>query len=56
MFKQLINQLFADIRTFVQDLNPTQLATIDSEFEKVAGQEPPKSLRASVCAKLGIYL
>ncbi|CAB4441999.1 unnamed protein product [Rhizophagus irregularis] len=36
-----------DIRTFVQDLNPTQLATIDSEFEKVAGQEPPKSLRAS---------
>ncbi|GET04485.1 microtubule associated protein [Rhizophagus clarus] len=36
-----------DIRTFVQDLNPTQLATIDSEFEKVASQEPPKSLRPS---------
>ncbi|RIA95528.1 armadillo-type protein [Glomus cerebriforme] len=37
-----------DIRTFVQDLNPTQLATIDSEFEKVADEAPPKALRASI--------
>ncbi|CAI2179034.1 13105_t:CDS:10 [Funneliformis geosporum] len=37
-----------DIRTFVQDLNPTQLATIDSEFEKVADEAPPKALKTSV--------
>ncbi|CAG8549433.1 3362_t:CDS:10, partial [Funneliformis caledonium] len=37
-----------DIRTFVQDLNPTQLATIDSEFEKVADKAPPKALKTSV--------
>ncbi|CAG8440367.1 2083_t:CDS:10, partial [Acaulospora morrowiae] len=36
-----------DIRTFVQDLNPTQLATIDNEFEKVADQAPPKPSKVS---------
>ncbi|CAG8714523.1 7634_t:CDS:10, partial [Racocetra persica] len=37
-----------DIRTFVQDLNPTQLATIDAEFEKVADQAPPQPIKTSV--------
>ncbi|CAG8731036.1 7467_t:CDS:2, partial [Cetraspora pellucida] len=37
-----------DIRTFVQDLNPTQLATIDIEFEKVADQAPPQPIKTSV--------
>ncbi|CAG8507139.1 14043_t:CDS:10, partial [Dentiscutata heterogama] len=37
-----------DIRTFVQDLNPTQLATIDVEFEKVADQAPPQPTKTSV--------
>ncbi|CAI2189255.1 12155_t:CDS:10, partial [Funneliformis geosporum] len=37
-----------DIRTFVQDLNPTQLAAIDKEFEKVADTVPPKALKKSV--------
>ncbi|CAG8638343.1 14946_t:CDS:10, partial [Gigaspora margarita] len=36
-----------DIRTFVQDLNPTQLATIDIEFEKVADQAPPQPVKTS---------
>ncbi|CAG8802665.1 3685_t:CDS:2, partial [Gigaspora rosea] len=36
-----------DIRTFVQDLNPTQLATIDVEFEKVADQAPPQPVKTS---------
>lgn len=31
-----------EIRTFVQDLNPQLLATIDSEFEKAAAKAPPK--------------
>ncbi|TPX69294.1 hypothetical protein SpCBS45565_g02541 [Spizellomyces sp. 'palustris'] len=31
----------SEIRTFVQDLNPQLLATIDSEFEKAAAKAPP---------------
>ncbi|CAG8439476.1 8530_t:CDS:10 [Diversispora eburnea] len=37
-----------DIRTFVQDLNATQLAIIDNEFEKVKDEAPPKPVKASV--------
>ncbi|CAJ0826900.1 1337_t:CDS:10, partial [Entrophospora sp. SA101] len=37
----------SDIRTFVQDLNATQLATIDAEFERVADQAPPEPIKAS---------
>jgi len=36
------------VRTFIQDLNPTQLATIDAEFEKVADQAPPQPTKSSV--------
>ncbi|CAG8520285.1 7962_t:CDS:10 [Acaulospora colombiana] len=39
-----------DIRTFVQDLNPTQLATIDNEFDKVADQAPPRPVKAEVAS------
>ncbi|KAJ3412335.1 Microtubule-associated protein, microtubule dynamics during spindle orientation [Chytridiales sp. JEL 0842] len=35
-----------DIRTFVTDLNPQLLATIDAEFEKVANREAPQPTRA----------
>ncbi|CAG8499882.1 1285_t:CDS:10, partial [Ambispora leptoticha] len=35
------------IRTFIQDLNATQLATIDTEFEKVADQAPPQPTKSS---------
>jgi cytoskeleton-associated protein 5 len=35
-----------DIRTFVTDLNPQLLATIDAEFDKVASREPPAPTRA----------
>ncbi|CAG8484013.1 10579_t:CDS:10 [Racocetra fulgida] len=38
-------RIYVDIRTFVQDLNPTQLATIDAEFEKVADQAPPQPIK-----------
>ncbi|KAI9105402.1 hypothetical protein DFS34DRAFT_7380 [Phlyctochytrium arcticum] len=31
-----------DIRSFVQDLNPQLLTTIDAEFEKAAAKTPPK--------------
>ncbi|KAI9145343.1 armadillo-type protein [Paraphysoderma sedebokerense] len=31
-----------DIRSFIQDINPAQLSTIDAEFDKVADRTPPK--------------
>lgn len=34
-----------DISGFLEDLNPQLLATINSEFEKVAGQTPPEPTR-----------
>lgn len=37
----------ADIKTFLQDLNPTLLSTIDSEFEKVNAESPPEPIRQS---------
>jgi cytoskeleton-associated protein 5 len=37
----------ADIKTFLQDLNPTLLTTIDSEFDKVDGESPPEPIRQS---------
>ena len=42
-------RLFAgpNIRSFVEDLNPTLLATIDAEFAKVAELEPPKPLKGA---------
>lgn len=36
-----------DIKTFVQDLNPTLLSTIDTEFDKVASETPPTPTRQS---------
>lgn len=35
----------ADISGFIEDLNPTLLATINKEFEKVDGQAPPEPTR-----------
>ncbi|KAG9290927.1 hypothetical protein G9A89_011077 [Geosiphon pyriformis] len=35
------------IRTFVQDLNATQLSIIDAEFKKVADQTPPQPSKIS---------
>ncbi|SCV69035.1 BQ2448_2055 [Microbotryum intermedium] len=35
----------ADITTFLQDLNPQLLTTIESEFAKVAGEAPPEPTR-----------
>ena len=40
--------VYLGVRNFVQDLNPTQLATIDTEFEKVADQAPPQPTKSSV--------
>ena len=37
-----------DISGFLEDLNPQLLSTINSEFEKVAGQTPPETTRTSV--------
>lgn len=36
----------SDIRGFLDDLNPQLLTTIDSEFAKVDGQEPPEPTRS----------
>ena len=36
-----------DIKTFIQDLNPALLTTIDSEFDKVASEQPPAATRTS---------
>ncbi|TIA75270.1 hypothetical protein E3P91_00530 [Wallemia ichthyophaga] len=36
----------SDIRGFLDDLNPQLLTTIDSEFAKVEGQEPPEPSRS----------
>lgn len=36
-----------DIKTFVQDLNPTLLTTIETEFDKVAAETPPQPTRQS---------
>ena len=36
-----------DITGFLEDLNPQLLSTINSEFEKVAGQTPPEPTRTS---------
>ncbi|TXT09213.1 hypothetical protein VHUM_02687 [Vanrija humicola] len=35
----------ADISGFIEDLNPQLLATINKEFDKVAGQTPPEPTR-----------
>lgn len=37
-----------EVKSFVQDVNPTLLATIEAEFAKVADMEPPKPPKASV--------
>lgn len=37
----------ADIKTFLQDLNPTLLSTIESDFDKVAGETAPEPTRTS---------
>lgn len=37
----------SDIKGFLQELNPTLLSTIDSEFDKVNGQQPPIPTRTS---------
>lgn len=37
----------ADVTGFLEDLNPALLTTINSEFEKVAGQTPPEPTRQS---------
>lgn len=36
-----------DIKAFLQELNPTLLSTIDSEFDKANGQQPPSPTRTS---------
>ncbi|KAL1917720.1 uncharacterized protein VTP21DRAFT_3554 [Calcarisporiella thermophila] len=36
-----------EIKSFVTDVNPTLLATIEAEFEKVGGMEPPQPTRVS---------
>ncbi|KAK4696398.1 cytoskeleton-associated protein 5, partial [Phenoliferia sp. Uapishka_3] len=40
----------ADITTFLQDLNPALLTTIESEFDKVAGESPPEPTRVAADA------
>ena len=41
----------ADISGFLEDLNPQLLSTINSEFDKVAGQAPPEPTKTSVDLK-----
>ena len=36
-----------DIKTFIQDLNPQLLSTIEADFEKVSGETPPAPTRIS---------
>jgi cytoskeleton-associated protein 5 len=36
-----------DIKTFIQDLNPTLLTTIEQEFDKVNGEQAPAPTRLS---------
>ena len=36
-----------DLTTFLEDLNPTLLNTINGEFEKISGQSPPEPTRES---------
>lgn len=38
---------FLDISTFLQDLNPALLTTIESEFAKVSGDSPPEPTRTA---------
>ncbi|KAL8281038.1 hypothetical protein RQP46_006717 [Phenoliferia psychrophenolica] len=40
----------ADITTFLQDLNPALLTTIESEFDKVASKSPPDPTRVAADA------
>lgn len=37
----------ADISTFVQDLNPALLTTIEGEFDKIASEQRPEPTRVS---------
>ena len=37
----------ADIKTFLQDLNSTLLATIEADFDGVSGETPPEPTRTS---------
>ncbi|RUO96555.1 hypothetical protein BC936DRAFT_141846 [Jimgerdemannia flammicorona] len=37
-----------EVKSFVQDVNPTLLAAIEAEFAKVAEMEPPKPTKATV--------
>lgn len=37
--------ILSDISTFLQDLNPALLTTIESEFEKISGETPPEPTR-----------
>ena len=41
----------SDISGFLEDLNPQLLTTINSEFDKVAGQAPPEPTRTSADLK-----
>lgn len=41
----IIKFLLLDIRSFVEDLNPSLLSTIDEEFEKAAKRTPPTPSR-----------
>ncbi|RUS19776.1 armadillo-type protein [Endogone sp. FLAS-F59071] len=42
-----------EVKSFVQDVNPTLLATIEAEFAKVADMEPPKPPKASATSATG---
>lgn len=39
--------IFADIKDFLQDLNPTLLTTIDNDFSRVEGETAPEPTRTS---------
>jgi cytoskeleton-associated protein 5 len=46
--RPLTGFVFTDITTFLQDLNPQLLTTIESEFNKVASDSPPEPTRTGV--------
>ena len=45
-----------DIRSYVEDLNPTLLSTIDTEFEKAAKRTPPAPTRVQGVNFLNKYI
>lgn len=42
--------MFSEVKSFVEDVSPALLATIESEFEKVSKMDPPQPTKGNAVA------